>query len=196
MRIINPTKYDYLLKGHAPCNYGLASTTMYRTLDIKEERKGHNQIEGYYKYEYDNFKIDWAFRTFESEDDINYNILLVTNKGIFRDTQTRTIYDETIYMRWTTFVSKIDDRKPGLIVTTVPGSKVVQYFYPLKITNKYFNQNNELCKLVIMDTNGLCHTIRATVQLINALNNCTDYIDIEETNFIPVYHFNMWYMMF
>jgi len=191
MRRINPPKYEVMLKGSAPANYTLNSTTLYRTLVKPEDISHVNQIEAFYKYDYGQFKIDWAFRTFEDpEEPREYNTLVFTDHGIYREEITRSIIDSEYWMRWTVFVNKIEDRKPGLIITTGLEDKKVIWFYPEKALtiDDHFIQ--------IRDTKGIVHKLFCNPVLIKALRYRQDYIDVDEANYVPVYNFRMWYMVF
>lgn len=191
MRRINPPKYELMLKGSAPANYTLNSTTLYRTLVKPEDISHVNQIEAFYKYDYGQFKIDWAFRSFEDpEDPREYNTVLFTDHGIYREEVTRSILDSEYWMRWTVFVNKIEERKPGIIITTELNDKKVIWFYPKKalVVDDRF--------ITIEDTKGVVHKLFCNTILIKALRFRTDYIDVDEANYVPVYNFRMWYMVF
>ena len=72
---------------------------MYRTLVRPENLRKANQIEAFYKYDYNDFRIDWAFRSFENPKDYReYNIFMVTDDGIYNEDITRGIQDHIIYM--------------------------------------------------------------------------------------------------
>lgn len=193
-RIINPHRYEYWLKGSAPCNYSLNSQTHFRTLAVPEDIQHAYQIEAFYKYDYGSFKIDWAFRTFEYEEEYRqFNMILVTDKGIYKEDITRSIYDNEIFMRWTTFVTHLQERKPHLFITTEYDTKRVVWFYPDKLLDYPLNEN----LVLVIDTEGISHLMRKTEALLKAFDNKqTDYVDVDETNFIPVYWFRMWYTMF
>ena len=191
MRRINPPKYELMLKGSAPANYTLNSTTLYRTLVKPEDISHVNQIEAFYKYDYGQFKIDWAFRSFEDpEDPREYNTVIFTDHGIYREEVTRSILDSEYWMRWTVFVNKIEERKPGIIITTGLEDKKVIWFYPKKalVVDDRF--------ITIEDTKGVVHKLFCNPILIKALRFRTDYIDVDEANYVPVYNFRMWYMVF
>ena len=193
-RLIDPPKYKYFLKGHAPCNYSLRSKTHYRSLAKPEELFAAYQIEKDYKFKYDMFEIDWAFKSFEYRNDMReYNLILFTDKGIFREEITRSIFNQEIYMRWTTFVNKLIDRKPHLFITTEEGSKKIIWFYPAELKDHYTDPK----KIIVVDTEGKSHVMNRDDRLIKAFNTQNvDYVDVDETNYIPVYWFRMWYMMF
>ena len=192
MRRINPPKYEVMLKGSAPANYTLNSTTLYRTLVKPEDISHVNQIEAFYKYDYGQFKIDWAFRTFEDpEEPREYNTLVFTDHGIYREEITRSIIDHEYWMRWTVFVNKMIERKPKLFITTESyESKKVIWFYPQEV----LSEDEETIE--ILDTNGIVHVLRNNSQLQKSLRYGVDYIDVDESNYIPVYNFRMWYMVF
>jgi len=192
MRRINPPRYELMLKGSAPANYSLNSTTLYRSL-VKPENITHPmQIEAFYKYDYGTFKIDWAFRTFEDpEDPREYNTLLFTDHGIYREEITRSIMDHEYWMRWTVFVNKLAERKSGLFITTESyTSKKVIWFY----MDKILEMDDE--SVTILDTEGVVHVLQNNSQLQNSLRFGVDYIDVEEGNYVPVHNFRMWYMVF
>ena len=165
MRRINPPKYELMLKGSAPANYTLNSTTLYRTLVKPEDISHVNQIEAFYKYDYGQY-------------------------GIYREEVTRSILDSEYWMRWTVFVNKIEERKPGIIITTGLNDKKVIWFYPKKalVVDDRF--------ITIEDTKGVVHKLFCNPILIKALRFRTDYIDVDEANYVPVYNFRMWYMVF
>ena len=192
MRRINPPRYELMLKGSAPANYTLNSTTLYRTL-VKPDTITHpTQIEAFYKYDYGTFKIDWAFRSFEDPNDPRqYNTILFTDHGIYREEITRSIMDHEYWMRWTVFVNKMIERKPKLFITTESyESKKVVWFYPQEV----LSEDEETVE--ILDTNGIVHVLRNNSQLQKSLRYGVDYIDVDESNYIPVHNFRMWYMVF
>lgn len=193
-RIINPPRYDYYFKGYAPCNYSLSSRTNYRTLARAEDYFSNYQIEAFYKYDYGNFKIDWGLRSFEfNEDSRIFNLVLFTDIGIYKEDITRSIYDDRIFMRWTTFVTKLEERKPHLFITTDNDTRKIVWFYPDQIIELIDDET----KVTIVDTEGRNHVMNKTDKLLKAFKDPNaDYVDIDETNLIPVYWFHMWYTMF
>lgn len=193
-RIINPPRYKYFLKGHAPCNYTLSSRTNYRTLAVPEDMYAAYQVEAFYKYQYDSFEIDWAFRSFEYANDYRmFNLMMVTDKGLFKEDMTRSIYDNEIFMRWTTFVSKLEPRDKHLFITNEPGTRKVIWFYPKSVAV----DPEDSKKVLVTDTDDKIHIMDYNEKLMKAfLCKDLDYIDIDETNLIPVYWFRMWYTLF
>lgn len=192
-RLINPPKYEWLLKGAAPCNYSLNSRTMYRTLVRPENLRKANQIEAFYKYDYNDFRIDWAFRSFENPKDYReYNILMVTDDGIYKEDITRGIQDHIIYMRWTVFVTKLAPRKPKLFITTKPDSREVIFFYQ----DRYDEPSEEDETVNIYDEEGNCYIFNKNNRLLYALKHDSDYIDVDTMNYVPVWNFRMWYLLF
>ena len=192
-RIINPPRYKYFLKGQAPCNYSLRSRTHYRTLAIPEDMFAAYQIEAFYKYQYSSFEIDWGIRSFETDDYRIFNMVLFTDKGIYKEDITRSIYDNEIFMRWTTFVTKLEERENNLFITNDGDSKRVIWFYPKIVEDDPTDET----KVFVTDTENKIHQMTKTDALLKAyVNKDIDYIDIDETNFIPVYWFRMWYTMF
>ena len=96
-------------------------------------------------------------------------------------------------MRWTTFVDKLIDRKPHLFITTEEDSKKIIWFYPAELKDHYTDPK----KIIVVDTEGKSHVMNRDDRLIKAFNTQNvDYVDVDETNYIPVYWFRMWYMMF
>ena len=190
-RVINPPRYDYYLKGSTHCSYGLNATTMYRSLARPEDLEHPNQIEVFYKYDYECFTIDYAFRTFETDDIREYNILLVTNNGIFKEDITRSILDNLIYMRWTTFVTKLDDYKQNLIVINYPeNTKSIKYFF---YENYMINEDDTV---TITSENNEVFTIPKSDKLIQSLRNNQPFIDVDRSCYVPIWCFRMWYMIF
>lgn len=190
-RVINPPKYNYYLKGAMPCSYGLNSTTMYRSLARPDDIKKPNQIEVFYKYDYETFTIDFAFRTFETDDIRQYNIFMVTSKGIFKEDITRSVLDNLIYMRWTTFVTKLDDYKSNLIIINYPeNSKSIKYFFYDSYTE---NEDNTV---TVISDKGEEFILPKSDQLMKSLKGNNPFIDVDRSCYVPIWNFRMWYLIF
>ena len=75
----------------------------------------------------------------------------------------------------------------------VPLLKRVIWFYPKIVEDDPTDET----KVFVTDTENKIHQMTKTDALLKAyVNKDVDYIDIDETNFIPVYWFRMWYTMF
>ena len=204
-KLINPPRYEFLLKGSAPCNYSMNSQTLYRTLAVPEDQYHVNQVEKFLKYDYDTIRMDFAFRTFDQKDDDRmYNIFLVTDKGIFREDVTRSIWDTEIYMRWTAFWTKLENRFSRLVVLNKPDSKAIDWFYlreayeyadnmPIQVPCGICNPQDYL---FLVDTNGKVHYTLKNDKLYESIRYGTDYIEVDKTNYIPIWQFHCWYQYF
>lgn len=191
-KVINPAPYELLLKGQAPCNYSLTSNTLYRSLQRPPWMTTVNQIEAFYKFDYDSFNINYAFRTFESDDPRIYNIIMVTDKGIYKDDVSRSLLDDKIYMRWTTFVTKIEETRGGLIVSNDYNTDKLCWFYPKCACDS--PEGKDLIN--ITDTYGVKHTMRKSPLLIKSLKHGLRYVEVNPKCYVPVMNFNMWHMVF
>ena len=191
-RLINPPRYEHLLKGQAPCNYSLNSRTNYRSLQRPDWMTTVNQIEAFYKFDYDTFSIDYALRTFETDDPRIYSIIMFTDRGIFKEDVSRSLLDSEIHMRWTVFVTKIDDIRDGLIISTPQNSNRIEWYYP-KCACDCAEDNS---KIKVVDENGKSHILNKTPQLIQSLKSRLRYVDIPSQCYVPVYNILMWYMVF
>ena len=191
-KVINPSPYQLLLKGQAPCNYSLTSNTLYRSLQRPEWMTTPNQIEAFYKFDYDTFNINYAFRSFESDDPRMYNIIMVTDKGIYKDDVTRSLLDTKIYMRWTTFVTKIEETRAGLIVTNDYNTDKLCWFYPKCACDC----PGEIGLINITDIYGVKHIMKKSDLLVKSLREGLRYVEVEAKCYIPVMDFNMWHLVF
>ena len=191
-KVINPSPYQLLLKGQAPCNYSLTSNTLYRSLQRPEWMTTPNQIEAFYKFDYDTFNINYAFRTFESDDPRMYNIVMITDKGIYKDDVTRSLLDDIIYMRWTTFVTKIEETRAGLIVSNDYNTDKVCWFYPKCACDC----PGESGLINITDTYGKKHIMKKSPLLLQSLRDGLRYVEVEAKCYVPVMNFRMWHMVF
>ena len=191
-KIINPPLYQHLLKGQAPCNYSLTSNTMYRSLQRPDWMVTVNQIEAFYKFDYDTFNINYAFRTFEYDDPRVYSIIMVTDKGIYKEDVSRSLLDTEIFMRWTTFVSKIEEIRAGLIVTTDYNSNRLTWFYPKCACD----EDTEKGLIKITDTYGKTHIMEKSPLLMDSLRQGIRYVEVPAQCYIPVMDFRMWFMVF
>lgn len=202
MKIINPPRYEFLLKGSAPCNYSMNSQTLYRTLAVPEDMYHVNQVERFLKYDYETIRIDWAFRTFEDPEEYReFNIIMVTDKGVFREDVTRSIWDTEIYMRWTAFFTKLENRFSKLFILNFPDSNAIDWFY-MEQSFEYLSDipNNDEIKLdnptdyvFFLDDKGKIHYTKKNDQLYRSLRDGTDYVEINKSNYIPIWQFHMWY---
>ena len=191
-KVINPRKYELLLKGQAPCNYSLNSHTLYRSLQRPDWMTTVNQIEAFYKYDYDTFAIDYAFRTFETDDPRVYSIIMVTDKGIYKEDVSRSLMDTEIHMRWTVFVTKIADVRKGLIVSTDYNSFRLTWFYPKCACDVPEDKS----KIKIMDDCGKFHIMDKSPLLLDALKKGNRYVEVPAQCYIRVTDFRMWYTVF
>ena len=191
-KIINPRRYEILLKGQAPCNYSLASHTCYRSLQRPDWMTTVNQIEAFYKFDYDTFAIDYALRTFETDDPRIYSIIMVTDKGIYKEDISRSLLDYDIHMRWTVFVTKIDEVRGGLIISTAPNSYKLEWFYPKCVCDC----NEDKTKINIVDENGITHIMNKSPLLLDSLRKGIRYVEIPKRCYVPVMDVRMWYMVF
>ena len=191
-KIINPRRYELLLKGQAPCNYSLNSRTLYRSLARPAWMVTVNQIEAFYKYDYDSFSIDYAFRTFEYDDPRQYSIIMVTDQGIYKEDVCRSLLDNDIFMRWTVFVTKIAEVSRGLIITTEQNSNRLCWFVPKCACDCATDKS----KIQITDENGILHIMDKSDLLIKSLRDKLRYVEVPRQCYIPVYDFRMWYMVF
>ncbi len=191
-KVINPRRYDILLKGQAPCNYSLNSRTLFRSLARPDWMVTVNQIEAFYKYSYDDFKIDYAFRTFESDDPRQFSVIMITDKGIYKEDVCRSLLDTDIYMRWTVFVTKIAEVSDGLIITTDYNSNRLCWFIPRCACDCADDKS----KIKITDQNGNIHIMDKSDLLIKSLKDKLRYVEVPKACYIPVYNFRMWYTMF
>lgn len=191
-KIINPRRYEILLKGQAPCNYSLASHTCYRSLQRPDWMTTVNQIEAFYKFDYDTFAIDYALRTFEADDPRVYSIIMVTDKGIYKEDISRSLLDYDIHMRWTVFVTKIDEVRGGLIISTAPNSYKLEWFYPKCVCDC----NEDKTKINIVDENGITHVMNKSPLLLDSLRKGIRYVEIPKRCYVPVMDVRCWYMMF
>lgn len=190
-RIINPYRYEYYLKGEASCNYGLNSHSMYRTLAREEQVTTPLTVEAFFKYDYNDFRIDYAFRTFPyTEDERIFNVFMVTNKGVYKEDITRSILDNDIYMRWSTFITKLITRPAQIFVTNTPDTKQIIWFSPSK------EKSRTNTKIIITDTDNIDHEMTLTAQIQESLKYGTDYVDVPKICYIPIWDFHMWHMMF
>ena len=149
--------------------------------------------------------MDFAFRTFDQKDDDRmYNIFLVTDKGIFREDVTRSIWDTEIYMRWTAFWTKLENRFSRLVVLNKPDSKAIDWFY-LREAYEYADNmpiqvpcgiSNPQDYLFLVDTNGKVHYTLKNDKLYESIRYGTDYIEVDKTNYIPIWQFHAWYQYF
>ena len=191
-KIINPRRYEILLKGQAPCNYSLASHTCYRSLQRPDWMTTVNQIEAFYKFDYDTFAIDYALRTFETDDPRIYSIIMITDKGIYKEDISRSLLDYDIHMRWTVFVTKIDEVRGGLIISTAPNSYKLEWFYPKCVCDC----NEDKTKINIVDENGITHIMNKSPLLLDSLRKGIRYVEIPKRCYVPVMDVRMWYMVF
>ena len=191
-KIINPRRYEILLKGQAPCNYSLASHTCYRSLQRPDWMTTVNQIEAFYKFDYDTFAIDYALRTFETDDPRIYSIIMITDKGIYKEDISRSLLDYDIHMRWTVFVTKIDEVREGLIISTAPNSYKLEWFYPKCVCDC----NEDKTKINIVDENGITHVMNKSPLLLDSLRKGIRYVEIPKRCYVPVMDVRMWYMVF
>ena len=191
-KIINPRRYEILLKGQAPCNYSLASHTCYRSLQRPDWMTTVNQIEAFYKFDYDTFAIDYALRTFETDDPRIYSIIMVTDKGIYKEDISRSLIDYDIHMRWTVFVTKIDEVRGGLIISTAPNSYKLEWFYPKCVCDC----NEDKTKINIVDENGITHVMNKSPLLLDSLRKGIRYVEIPKRCYVPVMDVRMWYFYF
>lgn len=190
-RVINPHTYEQDLNGYAPCNYGLNSHTLYRSLARPKDITTPLQVEAFYKYDSDTFRLDYAFRTFPYANDSRlYNMFMISDKGIFKEDITRSIIDNEIYMRWSVFVTKLEDRFARLIITNKPDTNEITWFYPQTV------KSTTDSKITITDTSNIDHEMDLTDQIQQSLKYGTDYIDVPTMCYVPIYNFRMWYMMF
>lgn len=191
-KIINPRRYEILLKGQAPCNYSLASHTCYRSLQRPDWMTTVNQIEAFYKFDYDTFAIDYALRTFETDDPRIYSIIMVTDKGIYKEDISRSLLDYDIHMRWTVFVTKIDEVRGGLIISTAPNSYKLEWFYPKCVCDC----NEDKTKINIVDENGITHVMNKSPLLLDSLRKGIRYVEIPKRCYVPVMDVRMWHFYF
>lgn len=191
-KIINPRRYEILLKGQAPCNYSLASHTCYRSLQRPDWMTTVNQIEAFYKFDYDTFAIDYALRTFETDDPRIYSIIMITDKGIYKEDISRSLLDYDIHMRWTVFVTKIDEVRGGLIISTAPNSYKLEWFYPKCVCDC----NEDKTKINIVDENGITHVMNKSPLLLDSLRKGIRYVEIPKRCYVPVIDVHMWYFYF
>ena len=189
-RLINPPKYDFWLKGHAACNYTLNSHTLYRSIAPVEEITQPLQIEAAYKYDYRQFRIDWALRNFiYTDDDRMYGIVMITNKGIFKEDRVRDISEHEIYMRWDTFVTKLEDYNENTIICNLGENKKIEIIHPqdYEVGENGVYVKTQHDEIVLLEQ---------TNELMKALKNHSWYINVHRMNYVPVWNFRMWYMMF
>jgi len=191
-KVINPRRYELMLKGSAPCNYSLNSRTLYRSLARPAWMTTVNQIEAFYKYSYDDFSIDYAFRSFEYDDPRQYSIIMVTDKGIYKEDVCRSLLDNDIYMRWTVFVTKIADIADGLIITTDYNSNRLSWFVPKCACDCDTDKN----KIQIIDEHGVKHIMDKSDLLIKSLRDKLRYVEVPKACYVPVYDIRNWYTMF
>lgn len=190
--IINPRRYELLLKGQAPCNYSLNSHTCYRSLQRPDWMTTVNQIEAFYKFDYDTFAIDYALRTFETDDPRIYSIIMITDKGIYKEDISRSLLDDEIHMRWTVFVTKIDEVRGGLIICTAPNSYKLEWFYPKCVCEC----SEDKTKIKIIDENRIPHIMNRSKLLLDSLRKGIRYVEIPKRCYVPVMQMRMWYMVF
>ena len=191
-KIINPPMYQHLLKGQSPCNYGLTSSTVYRSLQRPPWMTTVNQIEAFYKFDYDTFTINYAFRTFEYDDPRVYSIIMVTDKGIYKEDVSRSLLDTEIFMRWTVFVTKIAETRAGLVITNDYNSNRLTWFYPKCACD--VDKEKNLIK--ILDEDGNTHIMDKSPLLLHSLQNKLRYVEVNAPCYVPVMDFRMWHFCF
>ena len=191
-KIINPPMYQHLLKGQSPCNYGLTSSTVYRSLQRPPWMTTVNQIEAFYKFDYDTFTINYAFRTFEYDDPRVYSIIMVTDKGIYKEDVSRSLLDTEIFMRWTVFVTKIAETRAGLVITNDYNSNRLTWFYPKCACD--VDKEKNLIK--IFDEDGKTHIMDKSPLLLHSLKNKLRYVEVNAPCYVPVMDIRCWHFCF
>jgi hypothetical protein len=117
---------------------------------------------------------------------------MVTDKGIYKEDISRSLLDYDIHMRWTVFVTKIDEVRGGLIISTAPNSYKLEWFYPKCVCDC----NEDKTKINIVDENGITHIMNKSPLLLDSLRKGIRYVEIPKRCYVPVMDVRCWYMMF
>lgn len=141
-------------------------------------------------FDYHNMKMYWAFRSFDAQCELRYNMFVFSDKGIWVNDNTHDVINNNIQMRHFEYFSQIHETdESSLIITNKPNTKEIIWFVP----KSYVKNDNDI---IITDTNDITHTMTYNETLLNSLNRGSRYVEVESICYIPIYNFTMWIMVF
>lgn len=188
--LINPPAYGTLFTALTPNHKLNTDCTNYASLIEPYEKYREMDNDKFYKYDYHSVRVRWGFRSFDSNCEMRYNMFLFTDHGIFYNDMTHNIYEQSIYMRhWEYFTQITETEELNLFIVNKPSTKEIMWFKPSTWTVE-----DDI--VTITDTEGALHSLTSSDVILDRLRHGNTYIEVQDFNYIPVYLFHMWVMVF